>query len=213
MTRLRLRSWPGLSLIELILFLALTGVVSVVVLLSLLSAQEGNARQQAVLDIERTGSALLETFTYQVRNSERIIDPPRGGTGHVLALQTGTPETDPTLFGQEGSGIVLIERDTAYDLIQAGTVTVTSLIVTNTSPDDAHPSVQLTVTLSRRPAVPSADPYVRTFVTTVAGFPTDAPQGGACGCSAPTCFAATDYRWEACDLGICYPLSEPFNCP
>ncbi len=209
---IRFAARAGLTLIELLIFLGITSAVSIAVLMFLISAQEGNGREQALLDLERGGAALLQAFTYHVRHAERIVMPALGGSGHVLVLQTADAETDPTILGQRGSGFVIVERDTPYDLIAAGALTVKNVTITNTSADEEHPSAQLSVTLSRRPPVPTADPLVRTFTVSATAFPVDIPQGNACGCAAPSCTSG-EFQWEACDNGICQPLTEEFLCP
>lgn len=202
----------GLTLIELLIFLGITSAVSVCVLLFLINAQEGNAREQALLDLERGGTALLQAFTYHVRHAERIVMPPLSGTGRVLVLQTSAAESDPTILGQQGSGFVIIERDTSYDLIAAGSITVDHMVITNTSPDELHPSAQLSVTLSRQPPVPTAPAVTRTFTVSATAFPVDIPQGNACGCAAPVC-TITGLQWDTCEAGICQPLTADFLCP
>ncbi len=209
----QLRTHAGLTLIELLIFLGLTSAVSVSVLFFMISAQEGNARAQALLELERSGAALLQSFTYHVRRSERILSPTLGGSGRVLALQTATAETDPTLIGQQGSGIVIIERDMAYDLIGGGDVTVVALVFSNTSPDALHPSAELSVTLARRPSTPTAETLVRTFIVSATAFPADIPQGNACGCNPPNCATPNSLQWQACLDGTCQPLTETFVCP
>lgn len=209
---MRFAARAGLTLIELLIFLGITSAVSIAVLMFLISAQEGNSREQALLDLERGGAALLQAFTYHMRHAERIITPALGSSGRVLTLQTADPETDPTILGQQGNGFVIVERDTSYDLIAAGALTVEDLVIANTSADTLHPSAQLSVTLSRRPAVPNAEPFVRTFTVSATAFPVDIPQGNACGCAAPSC-TANGFQWEACDGGICQPLIEEFQCP
>jgi type II secretory pathway pseudopilin PulG len=206
------RSRPALTLIELMLFLALTSMVSVAVLTFFLSTQESSVRQKALLDLEANGTRIIQTFLYEVRHAERILDPAPGATGSILTLQMTNLEVDPTIIARFGSGMVLIEASTLFEPLDPW-VEIEQLTFRNTSATPERPSVSLEAVLSIDPDYPTAPTFRRQFSAVATAFPDDLTEGNPCGCGSASCALANDYRWNICPAGTCVTLTGALRCP
>lgn len=209
--RLR-RQHAGLSLVELLIFLAILGIIVGSILPLLFSAAEDRLLQQTISVVEQNGAQVLQNVTIRINNSERIISPAAGHTGSVLVLQTSSGATNPTIVGLSSGSLIIVEH-TLQQTITSTQVAVNSFSVKNTSTSTSHQSVHFTFQISRTTRLQQPHYYSQNFETTAALFPADQPVGAACGCPAPYCSGANVYNWQICEAGTCYAATTPLTCP
>ncbi|MEK7563944.1 MAG: prepilin-type N-terminal cleavage/methylation domain-containing protein, partial [Patescibacteria group bacterium] len=101
MNRIMMRHRRGMSLIEVIIFIALFSFVITILFPILFISTQNRYLQQTVAVVEQNGTQIANTAVFQLRHAESILDPPPGQTGAVLALQTGSGATNPTIIGVE----------------------------------------------------------------------------------------------------------------
>ena len=102
----------GTTLIELLIYLGVLSLIVSVALPLLFSATESRLLQQTISIVEQNGTQVLQNVTLRIRHGERILDPPMGETGSVLALQTGSGTTNPTIIGTSSGSVYIIEYAT-----------------------------------------------------------------------------------------------------
>jgi type II secretory pathway pseudopilin PulG len=200
----------GTTLIELLIFLVIFSIVGAVVLPLLFRATEGRLLQQTVAIVEQNGTQLLQSVSARVRGSERVLDPPPGETGAVLALQTASGATSPTIIGIS-SGSLIVIRGTRSQTISSPQVAVEDFVVRNTSVSPSHPSVLVSFTVSRTIRLQAPHSYVQRYTAAFTLLPADRPVGDSCGCAVPTCGGAA-YAWQVCQGIFCLSASAPLDC-
>ncbi len=87
MKRIVLYLRPGTSLVELLMFMAIFALCAGVLIGILSVSGEQRVRQQAISSVEQEGAQLVQTLSRKIRNAEKILYPPVGEIGSVLALQ------------------------------------------------------------------------------------------------------------------------------
>jgi type II secretory pathway pseudopilin PulG len=207
-----LRTRSGTTLVELLLFMAILSLVIGMILPILFSATENRLLQQTISTVEQNGGQALQNITLRVRQAERILVPAMGQTGAVLALQTGSGSTNPTIIGIHSGSLVVIRRATKQ-IITSSQVAITNFVVRNTSTSSTRQSLEISFKVSRTIRLQQPHSYGRVFEGGFNLLPDDVVTGSSCGCPVPSCQAAGTYRWDVCEAGICLSASTPLQCP
>lgn len=207
-----LRVRRGTTLIELLIFMAILGMVVSITLPLLFSATENRLLQTTISIVEQNGAQVLSNMTRRVHAAEKILSPLPGQTGSVLVLQTASGSTDPTIIGIHSGAIIILEHLT-QETVSTEQVAVTRFVVQNTSTSASRQSVLVSFTVSRTIRLQTPHNYARSFETTLSLFPTDYSMGNACGCLAPSCEANDVYTWNVCESGVCYQAETILECP
>lgn len=202
-------SRPGTTLVELLLFLAFFALSSGVLISFFFMTSEQRVRQQTIATVEQTGVQLLQTLTNRIRSSERILDPARGASGSLLALQLVDEALHPTVMTLSGSLLYAAEANTLKTL-SSDDVIITDFVVRNTSSADDKPSVLVRFDVSR--SVPLSIPltYTRRFEVLVQLYPDDEPNP-PCSCDAPSCTSGS-YDWQYCVDSVCTDATVTVPC-
>ena len=201
----------GITLVELLLFVTLMAMMGSTILPLLFNSTESRQRQDAIALVEQNGAQIMQVITQAVRDSERILDPPTGGTGFILALQTESGATNPTIIAKDSGAIVMIQGR-ARRVLSSTLVGVTSFAVDNTSVSSSRQSVAVTLGLRRVIRLHQPLVYESHFDTVVNLFPDDTLVGDDCGCITPYCDTGSGmYIWQVCSDDLCVPHSD-FEC-
>jgi len=207
-----LRSRRATTLIELLIFMAILGMVIGITIPLLFSATENRLLQQTISIVEQNGAQILGNVSQRIRAGEKIISPAAGATGSVLVLQTASGALDPTIIGMNSGALVIIEHLTREE-VSTEQVAITNFVARNTSTSATRQSASISFTLSRTIRLQMPHSYVRSFETTVSLLPSDVVVGNSCGCLAPTCGAGDEYTWEVCESNTCYSVQTTLECP
>lgn len=200
----------GSTLIEMVLFMALLAMSIGVVIALLISANDNRIRQQTLSGVEQTGVQVMQILSRRIRSAERVIDPPMGSSGRVLALQMAATYEDPTIISLWSGGIVVARHDSLQSL-SATQVTILDLVVRNTSVSAARPSVLVSFTVQQQAPLPVPVTYTRPFEALITLFPDDEPEGNPCNCAPPVCTDGV-YTWEICDEYFCFDSGLRIGC-
>ncbi|MDD5103217.1 MAG: type II secretion system protein [Candidatus Peribacteraceae bacterium] len=203
---------PGTTLVELLLFLAFFAIVGGTVVSILFATSDQRARQQTIVSVERTGLQALQGLRWRIEHAERVINPQRGASGSILALQMASASDDPMIVAVESGSLVFVLGETKKAVTAEG-MTVSHLLVRNASPSAARPSVLLSFDLAQvYPLPPSPAPqYMQHFEMAVSLLPKDTPTGNECACAAPACVGGT-FQWQVCPDGECVPAGVTLPC-
>lgn len=210
MTPLRRR--PGVTLVELLLFVGLMAVASGAILGFLFLTTDARERQRVRANVQQVAVQLQQALSYDIRTSERVLWPALQGSGTALALQTPASGASPAVVSVVSGSLVIVRGSTLAFLTPA-TVEVTSFWVENVSPRADRPSVVLHIALEERVPLPQEEVASAAFDLAVAPLPTDSPVGDACGCAPPSCGGGT-LTWETCLGTSCETVDFlPIGCP
>jgi len=205
-TRLRC----GTSLVELLIFIGIFAVSAGVLITVLAASNEQRVRQQTIAAVEQEGMQLLQMLLKRTRRAERVVLPPAGSTGSVVALQIADTSQDPTIIALQTGAIVAAESSTVR-ILSSNRVTVGNLIFRNTSSTGDRQSLHFSFTVSADIPLPQDVSYSRKFETLVVLFPDDDLSGNACGCSAPVCSDGV-LTWGVCDGETCSAAEGSLPC-
>lgn len=205
---------PGTTLVELLIFIALLGIVIGAILPLLFMAAEDRLLQQTISVVEQNGAQVLQNASQRIRNAERILSPAMGQTGSLLVMQTASGATNPTIIGFL-SGAVLIIEGTLQQTISSSQVAVTDFLVRNTSTSATRQSAEISFSIIRTTRLSQPHYYLRSFTMAVSLLPADLPNNSNAVCAAPFCLPINTYNWQLYDrlTGTCLEASTPLRCP
>ncbi len=202
----------GTTLVELLLFVALIALASGTVVGFLFMTADSRLRQQVHTDLQQVSVQLQQQLLYEIRGTERVLLPARGHTGSVLVLQGASADSSPVILAAVSGSLILV-RGANTSPITPGAITAHGLTVTNVSPADARPGVDIFMELREKVPLPDVQTVTSSFVLGASLLPTDAPEGDACGCPAPTCVNGA-LQWYTCLAGTCDAVTTiPISCP
>lgn len=178
----------------------------------LFNATESRQRQDAIALVEQNGAQVLQAVVQRIRSAERIIDPPAGGTGIILALQTESGATNPTIIAMHSGSIIMVQGRERR-ILTSSLIGVTSFTVDNTSSSEDKQSVAIAFGLRRIIRLHQPLTYDAYFDTVVTLQPDDEVGAVGCGCPDPYCDESGSgiYVWGWCNEGVCVPHGD-FEC-
>ncbi len=197
----------GSTLLELVLFLGLVGIMSGTVIAVFMATQDARVRQQGIAALEQRGGQVLQTMTRRIRRGERILYPAVNTSAPILVVQMTQNSEFPTIFAQsQDNNIVFVEKN-AQSSILSDRLTISNLSFRNIDNMSIIFSFDLSIILQ----LPSKITYSRHFESAVTLFPQDRPFdvsapcdtcSGGCGtCPVPTCSSGT-FQWSYCDTSV-----------
>lgn len=207
----RISARAGMTLVELLIFLGLLGIVVGVIFPIIFTAVENRLLQQTIAVVEQNGVQLLQTMGQKVRGAERVLDPPVGSTGSVLALQTGSGTSTPTIIAVQSGSLVLIRYATQRTL-SSSEVYIDNFVARNTSVSGSRQSVFVSFDISRTIRLEAPRTYDEHFEAVFTLMPDDLLFQTGCSCITPYCQAEDSYLWQVCNVGHCDYAVASLEC-
>ncbi len=206
---------PGVTLVELLLYVALLAFVGIAVIELLFLGIDGQVRQQTVASLEQDRLQITQLLGYDIRHAERILSPARGASGAVLVLQTADADASPMVIGV-ASGSLFLTHKTDESVLNNAQVVVSDMRVWNTSPSDDRPSLRILLRLEETSPLPTLPTKAQTVDLAFTLLPDDDTQSDTCGgvvCASPRCDGHGHIAWDVCDDGNCDAASGSLTCP
>jgi len=205
------RGRPGITLIELLIFIVILGLVAFLLPPLIISTMSNRLLQQTEALVEQSGMQTLQSLALRIRQGERILSPAPGETASVLAIQTQSGATNPTIIGTLSGTLFLIRRTTKVEL-SSRQVAMENFLVQNTSVSADRQSVHLSFQVSRTIRMHQPKTYRQAFQQSVNLFPDDRASSDACGCIPPYCAGNNTFEWRVCN-GTCETATATLLCP
>lgn len=159
-----LRQFKAFSLIEVIFYVAIISIFSVVIASFWGSITEIQERNQAMSAINTEAAYILNTLSRSIRNATSITSPTAGNSASTLSL-TGTPTT---VFTAATGGLTMQEGAGAAVSLKSNQVTITSLTFTNVSNTGTAGAIRIALTLNYvNSSGKVANNYTQTYYDTV----------------------------------------------
>lgn len=157
--------YGGFSLIELLVYIAILGIL-LVLSTSLVSLIEKNrARNQAISIVEQEGAQVLTQITQLVRNSTAIVVPTIGNTGTTLSITPYGGVSGSQQLSLSAGVLSLTLSPSPATALTSSKVVASSLSVANAANTGTNGSVQISFVLTSN--IPSnVTPYSKTFTST-----------------------------------------------
>jgi type II secretory pathway pseudopilin PulG len=125
------RGRSGFTLIELILYVGIIGVLLLVISTFLSLLLQSRIKNQVIGEVEQQGLHAMRLITQTVRNADTINAPATGASGASLSLNTYTAAVNPTVFDLSGGVLRIKEGADAVVPLTNARVTASSLSVQN----------------------------------------------------------------------------------
>ena len=202
---------PGITLVELLMFTALMGMMGATIIPMLINSTESRQRQDAIALVEQNGAQVIQVLSQEIRSAERVLYPTPSGTGFVLVLQTGSGDTNPTLIALESGSLIMV-KGRSRRILTSSLIGVTSFVVDNTSVSDELQSVTIGVRLRRVIRLHNPLSYEAYFDAVYNLYPDDVITGDDCNCPQPVCDSGSGTMlWYMCINNACTPFTD-FEC-
>ena len=137
----------GYTLIELLLYIAVLGMLILGMSVFLQLMQDASRKAQIIMEVEQQGQQVLTQVSQAVRSSDAINSPGPGVTASSLSLSLATPANDPTVFSVNSGVLEVTEGVASPVALTNGRVTVTSIDFVNVSYPSTAGAVQVVLTL------------------------------------------------------------------
>ena len=149
-TNYKLQTSKGFTLLELILYVSIAGVILLVVSIFLSTILQSRIKNQTVSEVEQQGAQVMQLITQTIRNAEDISAPSQGISGASLTLDVVDLSDDPTIFDLS-SGVIRITEgvDSPINIINSR-INVSGLSFHNLSKTDTAGTVKIVFTLSHK---------------------------------------------------------------
>ena len=126
-------SRKGFSLLETLLYVAVSSVILLSVSLFLTVLLSSRIKNQAISDVNQQGLQIMQLVTQTIRNSKTVDFPSIGSTSNSLSVSVFDTLLSPTIF-DIASGTVRIQEGSGNPIpLTNSHVTVSSLLFQNIS--------------------------------------------------------------------------------
>lgn len=168
-TNMRIRYLQtGYTLIELLLYVAMIGILLSAVAYFFGAAAEARVKNQTVTEVDNQGTYAMDYITQTVRNATSVTSPTIGTSGSSLTVVVPTASLSPTVFNLSSTTLQVKKGTAAAIALTSDDVQVTSFTVKNLSRSGTTGIVQISLTLNRvNPSGRAEYDYSRTFTTSV----------------------------------------------
>lgn len=154
----------GFTLIEMLLYIALSAVVLLALSQFFVLALSVRVKAQSVAEVEQQGTLVLKKIIQVIRNGSAIAVPAIGATSTSLTLAVPTGSKSPTVISQSNGRITITEGAGATEYLTDRHTVVSNLIFSNLSDASARGTVKAQFTLNSLNASSTNQyDYVQTF--------------------------------------------------
>lgn len=158
----------GYTLIELLLYIAMVGVLLAAVTAFFGITADARVKNQSMTEVDEQAMYALDMITQVVRNGTSISAPTVGANSPQLTVVVPTASLSPTVFDVSGGILRIKEGTSGVAALTNHKVQVTSFTVTNLTRSGASDVVQISLSLSRvNPSNMNQFDYAKTFTTSV----------------------------------------------
>jgi len=140
----------GYTLIELLLYVVIIGMILVPLTLFFGMSSEARVKAQSISEVEDQGTAAMDYITQTIRNSYSITTPAAAASGASLTLVVPTTALSPTVFSLSGTALQVKEGASGSNVaLTSGDVQMSNLTFKNLTRSGTSGIVQVSFTLTR----------------------------------------------------------------
>lgn len=157
-------SRSGFTLIELLLYMAISGVILLIISLFLQTLLESRIKNQTIAEVEQQGLQVMQLITQTVRNADTINSPVTGASAATFSINTYTAGNNPTVFDLSSGVIRIKEGAGAVVSLTNSRITVSALNFQNLSRASTPGTIRISFTLTHNnPAGRNEYNFSKTF--------------------------------------------------
>jgi competence protein ComGC len=155
---------PGFTLVEMLLYTAIVGVILLSISVFLSIMLEARVKGQVIAEVGQVGVQAVQIFEQTARNSVAINSPAAGTSGVSASLVLAEGAKNPTVFDMAGGIIRIKEGGSAAVNITSSKLTATGLSFTNLSASGTAGTLRIQFTLTyKNPSSRNEYNYSKTF--------------------------------------------------
>lgn len=157
----------GYTLIELLLYVAILGMLLTAVVGFLGTATDARVKNQTISEVNDQGAAVMGYIAQTVRNASSISAPTTGGVAAAsLTLVVPTASLSPTIFSLSGTTLQVKEGVAAAVPLTNSEIQISNLSFKNLTRSGTSGIVQISFTVSRvNPNNLNVFDYQKTFTS------------------------------------------------
>lgn len=144
-----MRNTQGFTLVELLLYVALTAILLLVMSAFLAMLLQARVKQRTIADIDQQGLMMVSRMTQTIRNSTGVTTPVSGGVSDELILTLEDVAVSPTRFYLDLETALVSEAGLAGVELHNSQTILQNLHFENLSEGGANDVIRVTFTLSR----------------------------------------------------------------
>ncbi|EKE15718.1 MAG: hypothetical protein ACD_11C00108G0012 [uncultured bacterium] len=154
----------GFTLVEMLLYVAITGVIIFSISIFLSIVLEARVRNRTMAEVEQEGMRVMQIISQVIRNSNVINSPTIGTSAASISLGVVDGAKNPTLFDFSSGVVRMKEGASAYVSLTTSRLVVSNLTFTNLSRVSTPGTIRIQFTLTHT-KTDSRDEYdyTRTF--------------------------------------------------
>lgn len=142
----------GLTLIELLLYIAIFSIIITTVVSVAISATAQRVKNNAVAEVDYQGEAVMSYISQTIRNAGSVNSPIANNSAGSISVNSATPTNNPTVFDSISDGsrqrIRSREGSPAVDnYLTNNRVTVTNISFVNSTVSGSLDSIRIQFTL------------------------------------------------------------------
>lgn len=142
-------SQAGYTLIELLLYVVIVGVLLTSVVSFFGTVTEARVKNQTIAEVDQQGVAVMDYVTQTIRNASSITAPAPGGVAATsLTLVVPTGALSPTIFSLSGTTLQVKEGAAAAISLTNGNVEISGLSFKNLTRSGTSGIVQVSFVIS-----------------------------------------------------------------
>jgi Tfp pilus assembly protein PilW len=164
-----LKTHCGFTLVELLLYVAISGTVLLAAPVFLSSLFESRIKNQTMAEIDGQGLQIMQMITQTIRNASAINVPAISANATSLSLNTPISGNNPTVFDAGNGAIRIKEGAGAAIPLTNSRVIVSGLIFSNLSRAGTKGTIRIQFTLS---SVNTTGRYENTYAKNFTGSAT-----------------------------------------
>lgn len=155
---------PGLTLVEVILYVGLAATILLGISALIASTLESQVKNQTISEIDSQGLSAMEIITQAIRNSQGINSPATGTIASVLSLKINPASINPTVFDSINNTLRITESVDSPILLTNSRVLASNLSFHNLSRPGTSGTVRVQFTLTHlNPENRNEYDYTKTF--------------------------------------------------
>jgi len=136
------------SLIEIILYISLSGIILLTTAITFISVLDARTKNQTIAIVDQEGAKAMSIITQIVRNATAINSPTAGNSASTLSVNTGS--SDPKIFTLTDGVITMQEGGGSVVALTSSLVTISNLNFKNLSGASSPGNVDVTFTVARK---------------------------------------------------------------
>ena len=158
----------GFSLVELLLYISLAGLLFFALFSFLVIAFSGRIKSQAISEAEQQGSQIVQAITQAIRNADSITSPTPGTSGASLTLAYTDIAKNPTVLTLSNN-IVSIKLGASNPVpLNSSRVLVSGLTFSNLSQPGTPGMIRTAFTINTSTSTKQEFNYVKNFTASAA---------------------------------------------